>query len=119
MDKIRAGLQKALAFGGHSYTVEDVLDLIQRGHARVWREGNSVIITQDVEESGVREMHIWLATGDLRSVVALSRRVVEAAREEGCARVTVIGRPGWARIAAKEGWETRPVLYMQKELTSG
>jgi len=41
---------------------------------------------------------IWLAEGEIRSLLELHEKILEWARAEGCNRVRVGGRRGWGRV---------------------
>lgn len=98
------GITKALAHGGGTYTLADVVDKIDAEHAQVWRDENAVIVTQINDTPQKRVLHFWLATGDLEDVIALSEVAIEWGRERGCTAATLSGRRGWVKALAGHGW---------------
>jgi hypothetical protein len=119
LSDIRRGLQNALAYGGDTHTVDDVLAQIEIGEARAWLEEDALIITEIQQYPRSKVIHFWLATGERDAVIVLSRTVLEWARKQGCDRATLAGRKGWLRVLADEGWEPQPLTFMQKDLRNG
>lgn len=63
------------------------------------------MVTQCVEESNGRCLHVWLAGGDLRDILKLKPGVEAWGRAQGCSHVTLSGRKGWRRVLAPLGFE--------------
>ena len=108
-------LVEALARAGGTHTIHDVLDQCQEGKARMWHREGAVIVTEVYEYPQTKVIHFWLAGGELKSVIALSREVLDWARANGCKRATLAGRKGWTKALASEAWHPELVL-MGKEL---
>lgn len=104
------GLEKALLYAGGTHTIGDVADAIERGDCKLWVEEGAAIVTQLVDEPRKRVVHFWLAAGELEPVVALSNKIIEWAKENGCVRATLAGRKGWVKALAPEGWKEELVL---------
>lgn len=101
-------LEEALSYSGGTHTLEDVFDQIERGDATLFRAENAVIVAELRDTPQMRVVHFWLAAGKLGAVKALSDRVLEWARGEGCTRATLAGRRGWER--ALPDWSVELVL---------
>lgn len=83
----------------------DVAAMVARGEAQFWPGQAAAMVTVVEEDPGERRLLIWLAGGELGELVRRLRPAAEAwARAEGCRRVLVIGRPGWERVLAPEGY---------------
>lgn len=96
-------LQKALDYQG-VYTLDDVAHAVQTGESVLWPGERSVMVT-DFEGPRNEEGRIWLAGGDMTELVSEIRPRAEAfARSNGAQGMNIIGRPGWARVLAKEGY---------------
>lgn len=99
-----AGLVDALERGGSTHDLDDVLEQIRTGEAQLWEADDAVIVTEIHDAPRKRVVHFWLATGELDAVIALSRRVLDWAADQGCTQATLAGRRGWEKVLAAEGW---------------
>lgn len=61
-----------------------------------------------------KDAHCWLAGGNLAEILQKHRLAEAWARDNGCERMTLRGRPGWARVLKPLGYE--PVTILAKEL---
>jgi len=107
LDWVRCGpwLKAALAHAGRTHTLGDVRAMVEAGEAQVWPGVRAAMVTVLEDDPGERRLLIWLAGGDLTELVERLRPAAEAwARSQGCRRVLVIGRPGWERALAPEGY---------------
>ena len=83
----------------------DVLALVRAGEAQLWTSEHAAMITVIEDDPLERRLLIWLAGGDLDELVDVLRpRAEHWARGQGCRRVVVIGRAGWERALAPEGY---------------
>lgn len=104
---LRALLAEALARGGGGHTLADVLAAVDRGEAQVWRAPAAVLVTEIAVTPRMKELHFWLAGGELEPVLALADAAIAWGREQGCTAATMTGRRGWEKVLAKRGWTTR------------
>lgn len=94
-----------MAYAGGTHALADVWDMVASGQARFWPGAGAAMVTLMEEDPGERRLLIWLAGGDLNELVGRLRPAAEHwARGQGCRRVLVIGRPGWERALAPEGY---------------
>lgn len=115
MKSVVHGLEIALAHGGDTHSVEDVLQQIERGDARLWLGEDALIVTEIHDYPQRKVLHFWLATGEIASVVALSNTILAEGKKMGCAQATLAGRKGWERVLGADGWS--PMLrVMSKEI---
>lgn len=105
----RARLEKALAYGGGTHTVDDVVKLVADGRAQFWANEDGAIITEVHNFPRLKAVNFWLISGELRDCLALEDDVLAWAKNEGCTVATATGRKGWGRVAAPTGW--RPHMY--------
>lgn len=110
-----SGLLKALALGGDTHSLADVEAQIKAGDAQLWTADDALIVTEVNIYPRKRVLHFWLATGELKPVVELSKRALEWGKGVGCEYATIAGRSGWERALKHEGWS--PMLtYMRKAI---
>jgi len=98
-------IEAALAHAGHSHGLEDVQALVEANEAQLWAGPTAAMVTILEDEPRERRLLIWLAGGDLEELVERLRPAAERwAKAQGCRRVLVVGRPGWERALAPEGY---------------
>lgn len=98
-------VEAALAHAGHSHGLDDVLAMVEADEAQLWAGQASAMVTIVEREPRERRLLIWLAGGDLDELVNRLRPAAERwAKAQGCRRVLVVGRPGWERALAPEGY---------------
>jgi len=117
-DRIRSGpwLDAALAHAGRTHALEDVWAMVDAGEARAWLGARAAMVTVVEDDPRERRLLIWLAGGDLAELVGRLRPAAERwARTQGCRRMLIIGRPGWERALAPEGYAPLARI-MAKEL---
>lgn len=82
-----------------THTPESVVAAIEAGAAQLWCGERSTIVTEILDLPLKRVCRIWLAGGDMRELVDEMLPTLETwAADNGCARVEIIGRPGWKRV---------------------
>jgi hypothetical protein len=88
-------------------TIEDAQAAVLEGRALLWPGAKSAAVTEFN-----KDLHIWLAGGDLGELKRMEQSAEAHAREWGCDRMTIIGRKGWER--ALPGY--RRVTLLVKDL---
>lgn len=98
-------IDAALTHAGRSHELADVQEMVAQDQAQFWPGDRAAMVTLVEDEPRERRLLIWLAGGELEELVNLLRPAAERwAQEQGCRRVLVIGRPGWERALAPEGY---------------
>jgi len=98
-------IDAALAHAGRTHALRHVVGMIEAGDAQLWPGERAAMVTLVEDEPLERRLLIWLAGGDLEELVRRLRPAAEAwARGIGCRRVLIVGRPGWERALAREGY---------------
>lgn len=97
--EIEAMLRPVAERGGHDWS--EVIDKLAADHAQMWIVWDGSLIAAlvtAVTSDGV--CVAWLAGGrEHRSWARVADRVIpKAAKELGCSRVRIWGRPGWKRV---------------------
>jgi hypothetical protein len=75
------------------------------------------VITEVIPYPRQRDLHFFLAGGDMQELRTMYPKIIEWARGQGCSRATLAGRAGWLRsfLTREEGWEPRWTV-LAKEL---
>lgn len=97
-------MERALAYGGPTHTVGDVVALIHENKAQFWQQGDGCIITEIHETPLRKAVHYWIVFGGMHDCLALQPEIDEWAKGEGCTIATATGRRGWGRALASSGW---------------
>lgn len=90
-------IRSALKHAGDTHSLEDVVELLNSGEAKLYCTKNSTIVTQEFEYPKAKQLHFWLAGGDLKEIIKNGREIAADAKKRGFSKVSIIGRPGWKR----------------------
>lgn len=108
LERMRAmepNIQQALDHAAGSHTIDSVTDMVLDGRAVFWDLGDSFMITEVTDFPAQRHFHIFLAGGQLETLVNMHADVIKLAKALQCDKLTISGRPGWARALKSHGWE--------------
>lgn len=108
-DERRCRMEKALAWGGPSHRISDVVELVKERKAQYWQRGDGMIVTQLERFPLYTACHYWLIFGSLPECLSLDADISEWAVGEGATLCTATGRRGWGRASQSLGW--RPHLH--------
>lgn len=109
-------VERAVAYQD-THTLGDVAREIIDGKAQHWRGEKSEIVTEIKSFPLMKVCRIWLAGGDMDELVNVMLPDVEAwAKDNGCARVEIVGRKGWKRALPEY---REPYAVLHKELEHG
>lgn len=90
-------IQAALAYAGHSHTLQDVWQAITNKQAAFFPLEKSAIVVEIVDYPQRATCRIWLAGGDMEELIEAEKNICDWARELGCDSMEIIGRKGWER----------------------
>ena len=111
IEEYRAQIERALVYSGGTHDFEDIVELVESGEAQFWPGEDSAVVTQVVEYPRAKQLHVWVAAGNLAGLEAMVPEIEAWAKEQGCTGATMIGRPGWERtFLARMGWKRTAVL---------
>lgn len=110
-DQIRARLEKALHLGGDEHTVEELIEDVRARKAQCLHNDQAIVFTQVEQHRNHRVLRVYVAAGDMDAVLSLQPQAVDLARKEGCDRLVMTGRKGWAWVLPKRGWRERYITY--------
>lgn len=116
LERCAQWIEAALEYSGGTHTLQDVGDMIASGAAHLWPGKRSAGVTEIVNTPGMRNMHIWLAAGEMEELKEMHRCVELWARAAGCKRVTLSGRKGWERSFLKDRGYSPRWVTMAKEI---
>ena len=97
-ERVWPWLAAAVQRYGETHTKEQVWGLIKDNQAQLHPLPNGAYVTNIVEyPTGLKEMHYWLAGGELGEILSIEDLTTAWAKSEGCSRMTIRGRHGWTR----------------------
>ena len=107
-ERLRHHVAAALEYSGGTHKVEDIAEGIRQGQFQLWPGKNSVVVTEIIVYPQLKDLHYFLAGGDLDEL-RLMRPIIESwGKEIGCSRVSLAGRKGWERTFLRgEGYEPK------------
>ena len=116
-ERLTPYIEEALEYADGTHTLDDVRQGIESGHLQLWPCPTSCIITQINIFPHQKELHFFLAGGNLDELRPVYPIIEEWGRSIGCTRATFIGRKGWERVFMREveGWSA-PLVYYTKDL---
>ena len=88
-------IASALEHCGNTHHLNDVYYLVLNNEAALFVGKKSAVVTQEIILPVGRQLHFWLAGGDLEELVDIEADVRAAAREKGIKRFSIVGRKGW------------------------
>lgn len=113
-EEMKRRMGKALAKGGPTHTVEDVVAELRQGTMQWWSNGDGCVVTEILNFPRLKALHLFLGFGAIKSCYALDPEFSAWAQEQGCSRVIVHGRTGMAGGLAKLGYRPNSVLYIKQ-----
>jgi len=110
-----ARFERALAYGGNTHNVADVLDRIGQQKAVCWTNGDSVVVTEVIVSPQLRCLNYWIVAGDLFECADLQPSIDAWGIEQGCSMATATGRMGWLRLSKTmgHGWKPAGVKFIK------
>jgi len=110
-NELRRRFQRALDIAGGTHNTHDVMAAVQSGKMQSWQEGQSVVVTEVLGAPQTNICNVFLVAGNMEEIMSIQPRVVKFAKEMGCSKITMRGRPGWAKVLPEYGWHAPGVMY--------
>ena len=109
-ERLLTKLKKALKVGGDTHDLEDVLYCLETGKMQAFWNDGALIVTEIVQAPARRYLHIFLAVGDMDSVMALDEKLKAFASEKGCEFGRALVRPGFEKALQAKGWKRKMIV---------
>lgn len=113
-ERLLTKLRKALRAGGNTHELEDILFGLETGKMQAFWNDGALVVTEIVQAPARRYLHIFLAAGDMDSVMALDDKLKAFASEKGCEFGRALVRPGFEKALKAKGWK-RKMIVMEYE----
>ena len=119
LQKFELDINRALLYGEHGHSFDDVVAGCVSGKFDLYTLPNSIIVMDLHVYPQYKSYHVFLACGDMAEVMAAQDTLlVTEAKLRGATRLTLTGRKGWLRQLETAGW-TPTVVAMKKEISYG
>lgn len=116
LEHFRSYIKAALEHSHGSHTFEDVVDAVAAGQLQFWPGKESVILTELIAYPQYKQLHFFVAGGNLAELMAMVPLVEEWGKSQGCTRASLVGRKGWERtFLSRTGWG-QALIVMEKQL---
>lgn len=104
----RKWIDDALSYSGGTHTFEDVVDGVTSGRMQLWPAERGCAVTEIVVYPKKRVLHVFLAGGEMETIVSMIDSATEWGKAQGCTSMTISGRRGWERVLGRHGY--KPVM---------
>lgn len=113
--RCRTWIDAALQYSKGTHEFSDIAAGILSNRYQLWAGEKSAVVTEVIVNPRKKVLHYFLAGGDLDELKLMRPHIEEWAIKQGCTRVTLAGRPGWAKTFLKdEGYEPAWFILMKE-----
>jgi hypothetical protein len=116
LNRCRQWVEDALEYSGGTHSFDDIAAGVLAKKFQLWPNHNSAVVTEIVVYPNTKNLHFFLAGGNLDELKMMRPHIEAWGKSIGCTRVTLAGRKGWERTFLKdEGYEPQ-WFVLSKEL---
>jgi len=108
LERCRPWIEAALDRGGNTHEFEDIVYAVKTGAMQFWPAEDACAITEIIVYPRKRAFHVFLAGGNMDTIVDMDESAVYYAKINGCTIMSIAGRKGWQRVLNEKGY--RPYL---------
>ena len=114
--RLRHHVEAALEYSGGTHNFDDVAEMVGDHRLQLWPASNSVVLTEIIVYPRLKNLHYFLAGGDLDELSRMRPMIESWGKSIGCTRVTLAGRKGWARTFLQDEGYRPQWSVMAKDL---
>ena len=108
LERLRHHVEAALESSGGTHNFDDVAEMVEDHRLQLWPAKDSVVLTEIIVYPRLKNLHYFLAGGDLDELSRMRPLIESWGKSVGCTRVTLAGRSGWSKTFLKdEGYSTK------------
>jgi hypothetical protein len=116
LERLRHHVEAALEYSGGTHHFVDVTEMVEQNKLQVWPAVNSVVLTEIIVYPRLKNLHYFLAGGDLDELSRMRPMIESWGKSIGCTRVSLAGRRGWAKTFLKDEGYSPQWTVLAKEL---
>ena len=116
LDRLRHHVEAALEYSGGTHNFDDIVEMVQCNQLQLWPAKDSVVLTEIIVYPRLKNLHYFLAGGDLDELSRMRPMIESWGKSLGCTRVTLAGRRGWQKSFLKDEGYSPQWSVLAKEL---
>jgi hypothetical protein len=116
LERLRHHVEAALEYSGGTHHFDDVVEMVIQNKLQVWPATQSVVLTEIIVYPRLKNLHYFLAGGDLDELSRMRPIIESWGKSIGCTRVSLAGRRGWAKTFLKDEGYSPQWTVLAKEL---
>jgi len=116
LERLRHHVEAALEYSGGTHNFEDITQMVEDHRLQLWPAKDSVVLTEIIVYPRLKNLHYFLAGGDLDELSRMRPLIESWGKSIGCTRVTLAGRRGWQKSFLKDEGYSPQWTVMAKEL---
>ena len=116
LERLRQHVEAALEYSGGTHNFEDIIEMVDKQQLQLWPAKDSVVLTEIIVYPRLKNLHYFLAGGDLDELSRMRPLIESWGKSLGCTRVTLAGRRGWAKTFLKDEGYSPQWSVLAKEL---
>ena len=116
LERLRHHVEAALEYSGGTHNFDDVAEMVEQNRLQLWPAKDSVVLTEIIVYPRLKNLHYFLAGGDLDELSRMRPLIESWGKSVGCTRVTLAGRRGWAKTFLKDEGYSPQWSVLAKEL---
>lgn len=116
LHRCRKWIEDALEYAQGTHTFNDIAAAVLSDRFQIWPSNNAVVVTEIVVYPQLKDLHFFLAGGNLDELKAMRPIIENWGKSVGCTRVSLAGRKGWERTFLKDEGYKPNWFVLSKEL---
>ena len=105
MQRCRKWIEAALEYSGGTHDYQDIVESVKTGAMQFWPAEDACAITEIIVYPRKRAFHVFLAGGNMDTIVDMDESAVYYAKINGCTIMSIAGRKGWQRVLNEKGYK--------------
>jgi hypothetical protein len=98
-------IQKALDYGGHTHTPDDVFKMAIQGRIHCYFFDGCFVFMEVVDYPQSRVYHCFISGGEMEAMLSHEDDLAKLALAMNCTHLSFAGRHGWKRVFEQRGWD--------------
>jgi hypothetical protein len=105
LNRCRKWIEDALEYSGGTHDFDDIYQGVMRGLFQFWPREDACAVTEILNYPKKKVLHIFLAGGNMETIVGMDKDAEELAKRRGCDSISIAGRKGWQKVLSSNGYE--------------